>query len=607
MMSSIPKELIDKIRQESDIVEIVGEYVQLKRQGRNYFGLCPFHDEKSPSFSVTEEKQIFHCFGCGKGGNVYTFLMEKEAFSFMDAVTYLAERSGIELPKISRQETSYSEEANIILDASDWLMQYYHHVLKYTEEGKQALQYLLKRNITNETIESLHLGFAPLDSDVTVDFLLSKDFHQQQLIKTNILSPTESGQPLDPFRGRIIFPIKNHLGRTVAFGGRSLGDTKPKYLNSPENELFHKSTLLYHFHIAKNFIRKQNEVIIFEGYMDAISAHQAGIRNVVATLGTNLSEQQAKLLKRYADEIILCYDTDDAGLKGMYEAANLLRSIGCNVKIATIPGKSDPDDYIRENGGDAFRKNIIQASETFFKFYMYYHSRDVSLHIDSEKIAFIEKLTQELANVERPIEREIYANDIAKQFDVSVDSILENVKKYKKVQHSDNLKDNDRENSNTINIYNPNINVNKQIRAYERAEKLLLAHMLQEPRILEHVQTMIGAKFNIPIHQVIATHLYGHYEQNGCIELSDFIDYLSHPMEKQLVTELSMMEMNEFITDEEIADYITAIEREGGEEQQIRKLKEELKSVERANDHIRAAEIGMEIIQLEKQLKLRSL
>lgn len=607
MMSTIPKQLIDEIRQKTDIVEIIGEYVQLKRQGRNYFGLCPFHNEKSPSFSVTEEKQIFHCFGCGKGGNVYTFLMEKEAFSFMDAVTYLADRSGIELPKITNKETAYSEEANTILHASDWLTQYYHHVLKYTEEGKAAITYLHERGITDETIDSLSLGFAPSDSEVTVDFLLSKDFHQQQLIKTNVLSMTEAGKPLDPFRGRVIFPIKNHLGRAVAFGGRALGEQKPKYLNSPENELFHKRTMLYHFHLAKNFIRKQSQVIIFEGYMDVIAAHQANIKNVVATLGTSLSEQQAKLLKRYANEIILCYDTDDAGLKGMYDAAQLFRSMQCEVKIAMIPKGADPDDYIRENSGEAFLKNIIQSSHTYFKFFMYYHSRGVALHVDSEKISLIETFTKELANVEQPIEREIYANDIAKQFDVSVQTILQNIEKYKKTNQISNKKDNDEWNSNTIDIYQTSPYDTNHLRAYEKAERTLLALMIQQPRILEHVQSVIGVKFNVQIHQVIATHLYGHYEQYGVIDIGEFIDYLSHPEERQLVTKLTMMELNESISDEEIADYIYAVERESGDEQKIRLLKQELKTIEQANDPIRAAEIGMEIIRLEKQLKLRSL
>src|SRR5699024_5505521 len=266
MTNILPEEKIEEIREANDIVDVVSGYVQLKRQGRNHFGLCPFHDEKSPSFSVTEEKQIFHCFGCGKGGNVYTFLMEKEGFSFIDAVTYLADRANIELPKIKQHETAYSEDAQVVLSASEWLTKYYHHVLKYTEEGKLALQYLHDRGLTETIIDQLQLGFAPNESDVTVEFLLKKDFHQQQLIKVGVLSQATAGNAMDPFRGRVIFPIQNHLGRTVAFGGRAIGEMKPKYLNSPENEIFHKGSLLYHFHLAKQFIRKKNQVIIFEGY-----------------------------------------------------------------------------------------------------------------------------------------------------------------------------------------------------------------------------------------------------------------------------------------------------------------------------------------------------
>lgn len=606
-MSTLPNELIEKIRQEADIVEVIGDYVQLKRQGRNHFGLCPFHDEKSPSFSVTEEKQIFHCFGCGKGGNVYTFLMEKEGFSFIDAVTYLADRANIELPKIKQHETAYSEDAQVVLSASEWLTKYYHHVLKYTEEGKLALQYLHDRGLTETIIDQLQLGFAPNESDVTVEFLLKKDFHQQQLIKVGVLSQATAGNAMDPFRGRVIFPIQNHLGRTVAFGGRAIGEMKPKYLNSPENEIFHKGSLLYHFHLAKQFIRKKNQVIIFEGYMDVISAHQADIKNVVATLGTTLSEQQAKLLRRYADEVVLCYDTDEAGLKGMYQAAQLLKKMNVQVKIASIPNNQDPDDFIQAKGADAFEKQVIQQADTYFTFFMKYKSRGIPLHVVSEKVALIEALTKELATVDSPIEREIYANDMATMFDVSVETIIQDLNKYKKPIQTNNLKDNRQQSSNTINEYDSYTKPTKQLKAYERAERLLLAHMLQSVHVLEHVQALLGVQFNVEIHQVIVTLLYGHYEKHNEIIISDFIDDLSHPEEKQLVIELSMLALNETTVDEEIEDYIHVIKHEGTDQQQIRLLKEELKMVERENDPIRAAEIGMKIIQLEKQLKLRTM
>src|SRR5690625_4649772 len=364
MNTGIPKAIIDQIRQETDIVDIIGEYVQLKKQRRNYFGLCPFHDEKSPSFSVTKEKQIFHCFGCGKGGNVYTFLMEIEGFSFIDALKYLSERSGIQLPKTKEIKTVLSEKANLVLSAYDWLTKYYYHLLRYSEEGKGAFDYFKNRGINEDTIEQYQLGFSPINSEATVQFLQKKGFHQQVLVKSGILTERD-GNLLDPFRGRIIFPIRNHLGRTVAFGGRAIFDEQPKYLNSPENELFRKGNLIYNFDLAKNEIRKENKVIIFEGYMDVLTSVQAGIKHVVATLGTSLSNTQAKLLRRYVDTVILCFDTDDAGLRGTYHAANLLRENGCEVKIASVKNQLGPDEYIRTFGKDQFEREVIDVSDTY--------------------------------------------------------------------------------------------------------------------------------------------------------------------------------------------------------------------------------------------------
>src|SRR5690625_1229485 len=234
MMSTVVSdEVIEKIRQENDIVDIVSEYVQLKKQGRNYFGLCPFHDEKSPSFSVTKDKQIFHCFGCGKGGNVISFLMEMESFSFVESLRHLADRSGVKLPETKSNTKPMSEESSIILSAHEWLGKYYHHLLKYADKGKKGFDYLTDRGLSETTIDEFQLGFAPVDSNLTVDFLENKQFHKQTLVKAGLLSTTNNQQFLDVFRGRIIFPIKNHLGRTVAFGGRAFQGESPKYLNSP--------------------------------------------------------------------------------------------------------------------------------------------------------------------------------------------------------------------------------------------------------------------------------------------------------------------------------------------------------------------------------------
>ncbi|HLR64909.1 MAG TPA: DNA primase [Pseudogracilibacillus sp.] len=601
-MTTISKELINKIRQDNDIVEIIGEYVQLERKGRNYFGLCPFHEENSPSFSVTSDKQIFHCFGCGEGGSVYDFLMLKEGFSFMDAVKYLAERVNVELPRLKQEETSFTKEEKVILDANESLTKYYHFVLKNTEEGKTALQYLQDRGINESTINEMMIGFAPDDSKATVNFLLNQQFHEQELIKNGIL--TQSNQYVnDPFRGRVIFPIMDHLGRPIAFGGRSLGEDKPKYLNSPENAMFQKGRLLYHFHKSKNFIRQSGQAIVFEGYMDVIAAHQANIKNVVATLGTALSDRQVQMLKRYTNEIVLCYDTDDAGMNGMLQAANLIRKHHMNVKFATMRKGVDPDDFIQEHGGKAFLSQVIEPSETYFKFVMRYHIERTNLKVDSEKIALIEQLIRELANVSNEIEREIYAKEMASTFDISLETLMNKLIQLKPQAVNQYKKDNERLNRNTINT-SISGRKKRRYRAFERAERLLISYMLQNEHVYDRVQAEIGNKFNIPLHQIVITHLYGHVEANkGKIILDEFLDKLSSKEEKQLITELSLQQLNEDVTDEEITDYINAVYKESNTDSRLRKLKAQLKEYERINDYESAREIAMEIIALNKSLK----
>ena len=597
MFPEIPEEIIRDVRDANDIVEIVEEYVQLKKQGRSYKGLCPFHEEKTPSFSVTKEKQIFHCFGCGKGGNVITFLMEIESFSFIEAIQHLADRAGISLPKTSVRKSTLSKEANQLLDAFDWLTKYYHHLLKYSDEGKKGLEYLRDRGLTEDTINHFQLGFSPYNSKFTINFLEKKGFHKQFLIKHGFLSPRDSDLPVDIFRGRVIFPIKNHLGKAVAFGGRAVQGEEPKYLNSIEHDLFQKGNLLFNFHDARNHIRKQNEVIIFEGYMDVITAYQAGIKNVVATLGTALTMNQAKLLKRYVDTVILCYDADAAGEQATYTAANLLQEIGLDVKIAQVKDGMDPDEYILKYGGEQFREQVIATSDTYIKFFMKYKRKDFNLSIDSEKIAYIETIVEKLAEIESPIEREYYINDLASEFQLSSDIIHHDIEKHRK--RNKKMMDKSSNNSNTI-TKQYNYQRSQMFPAYYNAERLLLAHMLRHNHLIDKVQHKLQGRFNAEEHKVIVTHLYALYEESEQINISELIDKLTDENLKMIVTEIAMTPINEEISDEEINDYIEIIEREANDITYLRKLKEKQKN---EKNPILAAKIGLEIIEIEKQLK----
>ncbi|MFC4022768.1 DNA primase [Oceanobacillus longus] len=601
MANQIPEEVIEEIRKSNNIVDIIGEYVQLKKQGRNYFGLCPFHGEKTPSFSVTQEKQIFHCFGCGKGGNVITFMMEMENFSFYEAIKFLADKSGTTLPDSGiKKESSMSQESQGVLSAYDWLTKLYHHLLRYTKDGKEGYQYMKDRGIGDEAIETFQLGFAPNVKDFVAEFLTKKGFQQQLLVKAGILSQLNDNDVSDRFRGRIMFPIRNHIGKTVAFGGRSIKEQEPKYLNSPENELFQKGKLLYNFDLAKKHIRKENEVVLFEGYMDVISAYQADVKNVVATLGTSLTEPQAKLLNRYVETVIICYDGDNAGLEATYKAANLLRKTGCSIKVAKLDNDMDPDSFIQQHGSDAFKNRVIKASDTYMGFYMRYLKMDFNLKIEGDRIKYIENVLQELAMIESSIEREYYLKEISNEYNISIESLTSEMHGYRQKQGipKDNQQKNRYTNKTTTSQRNK-----KLLPAFYNAEKKLISYMLQDSYITDKVKDELGAGFNVDDHKIIATHLYAFYEEGHSPDISLFIERLSDDRLKQQVVEVAMMpELNE-ISDREINDYIRIILNESNDSVNIKSLKEQQKLAEQQNDPLKAAQIAMQIIEIQKHLK----
>ncbi|MFD1066373.1 DNA primase [Oceanobacillus locisalsi] len=600
MANQIPEPIIEEVKKSNDIVDVIGEYMQLKKQGKNYFGLCPFHGENTPSFSVTQEKQIFHCFGCGKGGNVFSFLMEMENFTFYEALKYLADRSGVELPEASiKKESSLSEETEQMLSAYEWLTKLYHHLIKYQKDGKDGLEYLKSRGITKETMEEFQLGYAPDKRDFTTTFLTQKGYSKPMLLKTGIVAGNDNNEVIDRFRGRVIFPIRNALGRTVGFGGRALQeDSGPKYLNSSEGELFQKSKLLYNFDLAKRHIRKENEAVLMEGYMDVISAYQAGVKNVVATMGTALTETQAKLLNRYAETVVICFDGDSAGIEARYKAALLLRSVGCGVRIANLDAEEDPDTYVREHGGEAFKEKILRTSDSYMSFFMRYQRRHFNLQVESERIEYIERVLKELSLIESALEREYYIQELHKEFGLSHEALMSQL-----AQHQKRLppsKDN-QSNKSYTNSY-VSVNNNKLYPAYVNAEKRILSYMLQDGYIAEKVQNELGAGFNLNDHKIVATYLYAFYEEGNSPDISLFMERLSDEHLKKQVIELAMSSDVQHSTEEEIDDYLRMIHREANQSQTQKNLREQQKKAEQENDPLEAARLAMELIELKKQI-----
>ena len=430
-------ELIEEIRINNDIIDVVSEYVRLEKRGKNHFGLCPFHKEKTPSFSVESGKQIFYCFGCGKGGNVFHFISLSEKLDYIESVRLLADRAKILLPENDDVEQAKRDKIKQSVLAINLLAaQYYKNILN-SRKGVVAAEYLKKREISEHTISKFGLGYASDEWDSLYQHLKSKDMEEEDILQSGLIVLSSKGKRYDRFRDRIMFPIYNIRGNVIAFGGRVLDNTIPKYVNSPETALYSKGKHLYALNFAKNTDSKR--LVIVEGYMDVISLHQSGIGNVVASLGTALTESQGRILKKYAEEIVISYDTDTAGKTATHRGLNLLNDIGCNVKVLIVPDGKDPDDYIRKNGPDAFRKLVNDASSLVeYKVKVLRDEQDIST--TDGKILFLNKAAAVLSEVDNNMEREMHIKKLSQEYEISEQSVLAEVLRRTRPAANQNLK-----------------------------------------------------------------------------------------------------------------------------------------------------------------------
>ncbi|MEA3368959.1 MAG: DNA primase [Candidatus Ratteibacteria bacterium] len=425
MAGHIPDDLIQTVQEQNDIVEVISEHLQLKKSGRSFKALCPFHSEKTPSFYVNPDKQIFHCFGCGVGGNVFSFLMKHNQMNFGEAVRQLAEKKGIGLPKNFSVSRQTSDLARNILKANETAARYFEHSLKQTREGQIALAYLEKRQIKSGTVEKMRLGYAPLKGDGLCSLAKEGKIPLSLLEKAGLVSPRRAEEGYyDYFRKRIIFPIFNVVGKVIGFGGRVLDDTQPKYLNSPETPVFSKSAVLYGLNFAKESIQKTGQALVVEGYLDFITLAQAGIKNVAASSGTALTEGQVRLLKRFAREVVLVYDPDAAGQAATLRGIELLLRHRFQVKIVALRDGLDPDGFVRKAGKDAFLSAVNDA----LGFFEYNLERLMKLHNPSViqgKVAIVEAILPWVKLVDNSIQRREMLRQIAERLAVEEGDVTE--------------------------------------------------------------------------------------------------------------------------------------------------------------------------------------
>ncbi|GGK18680.1 DNA primase [Caldalkalibacillus thermarum] len=604
MYKPISEVTIQNILRQVDLVELAGEYVQLKKTGKNFMGLCPFHSEKTPSFSVSPEKQIYHCFGCGAGGNAITFLMEIEGLSFLEAVRKLGEKTGIPVQAgddLPVRDKGKQEEKKWMLTAHRLVAQLYHHFLLERKEGQEALHYLKQRGFHEETIKVFQIGYAPDSWDFLTRFLAKRNFPLPLMEKAGLLVKEEGGDRyFDRFRGRVMFPIWDNQGQVVGFGGRLIGEGHPKYLNSPETPIFRKSRQLFNFHRARQEMRKQQTAVLFEGYGDVLSAYQAGILYATATLGTALSEEQARMLRRNAEKVIICYDGDEAGMNAAVKAAEELHKQGCLVKVAVVPDEQDPDEYIQKYGKEAFQRHILDEAQSLTAFQLNRLKKGRRLADDVERLAYIQDALRVISRLNRAVERDHYLRQLAEEFSLSLDALKrEQYKLYKLEQRQNEQRQSPFEGVQKASALPA---ASKLQPAYVNAERMLLAYMLHSEEIAKEVEKVVGSQFNQEEHQRLAAYLYAFYAEGHKADVRLFISTLDDQELIRLAGQLAAMTINPELSPKQLQDYVQQILKYPYLKQIEQKEKEKNKA-ERQGNVIEAARIAMEIIEMKKQLK----
>ena len=496
-------DIIEEVRSRNDIVDVISSYVKLQKKGGSYFGLCPFHNEKSPSFSVSGNKQMFYCFGCGEGGNVFSFLMKYENMTFSESLKQLADRSGVALPDYqeSSEERQKADLKNQIFDINKEAARYFHYLLG-TEIGGVAREYVEQRGLLKETVTGFGLGFSPMKKDSLYNYFKKKGYEDEVLKQTGLFIYDERGVH-DRFRNRLMFPIINSNNKVIGFGGRVMGDGQPKYLNSPETPVFDKGRNLYGFNVAKN--SRKNNLIICEGYMDVISMHQAGFNQAVASLGTAFTPGQAMLMKRITKDVLVCYDSDGPGTKAAIRAIGIFREAGMRCKVINMQPYKDADEFIKKEGSEAFSKRIEEA-ENGFLFEVRVMERDFDIKDPDGKTAFINQVAKRLTDFEDEIERSNYIDAVAAKYFISPESLRKQVGRMAVSNVG----------KKPANEKFPTSRTKEDDSGVKKAQRMLLTWICDEPKLYYQIKKYISAdKFTEPIYMKVAGYLFEQIEKDA--------------------------------------------------------------------------------------------
>ncbi len=519
-----PEEIVEEVRSRNDIVDVISGYVKLQKKGSNYFGLCPFHNEKSPSFSVSPQKQMYYCFGCGAGGNVITFLMEYESYTFPEALKILADRAGVKLPEVeySKEERIKADRRSILLEINKLAANYFYYQL-HQPQGKMGYEYFRNRQLSDDTIRRFGLGFANKTSSDLYQYLRAKGYGDDILKDTGLVTVEERGTH-DKFWNRVMFPIMDVNNRVIGFGGRVMGDGTPKYLNSPETLIFDKSRNLYGLNYART--SREKYILACEGYMDVIAMHQAGFTNAVASLGTAFTSQQAALLKRYTDTVILTYDSDGAGVRAALRAIPILKEVGISTRVLSLKPYKDPDEFIKNMGADAFRERI-QAAQNSFLFEIDVLKRDFQLEDPEEKTRFHNAVARKLLEFPEALERDNYIRAVAQAQFIPYED-LKRLVNHMGMQEGIQPARTSKTSGDGYGRDTDSRKKKEKDDGIRRSQRLLLTWLIERPELFEKIKGIVDAEdFKEPLYHQVAQMVFEDHEKgnlNPAAILNHFIN-----------------------------------------------------------------------------------
>ena len=573
----IDQSVINEIKDKTDILDLVSEYVKLEKRGRNYIGLCPFHDEKTPSFTVSEDKQICHCFGCKKGGNVFQFTQEIKDIPFVEAVKELGERVNI---KVDVGQTQYNQQSQMasddlkMIEMHELIQDYYHYALMKTVEGEEALNYLRQRGFTDELIKQRQIGYAPDSSHFCHDFLEKKGYDIELAYEAGLLSRNEENfSYYDRFRNRIMFPLKNAQGRIVGYSGRTYTNQEPKYLNSPETPIFQKRRLLYNLDKARKSIRQNDEIVLLEGFMDVIKSDYAGLKQVVASMGTQSSQEHMRFLKKLTNNITLMFDGDYAGREATLKTGQALLQQGLNVYVIQLPSGMDPDEYIGKYGNEAFLNFVAKDKKAFVLFKVESHQDEINNN-DLAYERHFREATHDIAQVQSTILRNKLIQDVANIFNMSPEMIYHEV-------GSNNMP----QVAPAEYGYSPQSGSQlfNNLTKHEKAERALLKHFMKDKdTFINYYQKISDEDFTNKYFKSIFNILHDYFSEHDNYSISDVMQYIDSNELREAFIELEQYTLNDEPYENEIEDYILIINN--NDDESIESLNHKLREASRIGD-----------------------